>query len=221
MTDRAHNMERGRLEASSGTMHSAQGWRLIGSGGMQLEHRETFARNFQSSFRAMWLIAIGIVSDAAIAEDVVQEAAITALSKLDQFKPGTNFNGWMGKIVRYVALNHARKEQKRRAAGGDGPTVEAPGAGPSERFETDGRPDQGGWFHSRVWEALADVSDVARTCLLLRVVDGMTYADIADLLDIPQGTAMSHVHRTRQLLRGRLSNVAAEGPDEGEAAGRP
>src|SRR5688500_18625993 len=96
----------GREEASPGSSdaHSR-------SGGVPLD----FAAQFNASFRVLWLIAIGIVSDASAAEDVVQEAALLALEKLDQFQPGTNFRAWMAQMVRFVALNHARKRQKHKA----------------------------------------------------------------------------------------------------------
>ena len=44
----------------------------------------------------------------------------------------------------------------------------------------------------------------------MRTLDGLSYAEIAALLDVPEGTAMSHVHRTRRLLRERLRNLDAE-----------
>src|SRR5262249_7753011 len=50
-----------------------------------------FAAQFNASFRVLWLIAAGITGDAALAEDVVQEAALVAMSKMDQFQPGTSF----------------------------------------------------------------------------------------------------------------------------------
>ena len=89
-----------------------------------LRHAESlgaveFAESFQASFRTLWLIAVGIVGEPALAEDVVQEAAIAALAKLDQFTPGTNFRAWMGRIVHFVAMNQARKEKRRRSAGSD------------------------------------------------------------------------------------------------------
>jgi RNA polymerase sigma-70 factor (ECF subfamily) len=55
--------------------------------------------------------------------------------------------------------------------------------------------------------ALVEVGEVPRACILLRTVEGLAYPEIAKLLGIPEGTAMSHVHRTRQLLRTRLASV--------------
>ena len=53
-------------------------------------------------------------------------------------------------------------------------------------------------------QALRQLSEVARCCLLLRVIGGASYIRISQQLEIPEGTAMSHVHRSKQLLRERL-----------------
>ena len=176
-----------------------------------------FATQFQSSFRVLWGIAAGIVGDRVMAEDVVQEAAVVALGKLHQFREGSDFTAWMGQTVRYVALNKARKEQKRRPTGVDPDTVEDKystefglAAGDYDRSHRAG----GGAIDERadagLRRALEEVSDTARACLLLRTLEGMSYSAIARLLGIPEGTAMSHVHRTRVFLRRRLVHLSPE-----------
>src|SRR4051794_29003187 len=67
-----------------------------------------FGRRFEVSYRSLWLIAAGITRCAATAEEVVQDAAVIALGKLGEFSLGTNFGGWMGKIVQFVAYNTLR-----------------------------------------------------------------------------------------------------------------
>jgi RNA polymerase sigma-70 factor (ECF subfamily) len=62
-------------------------------------------------------------------------------------------------------------------------------------------------FDDRVMKALNSVSDIARACLLLRTIQGLSYDEIAKALEIPPGTAMSHVHRTRIVLRERLAEI--------------
>jgi RNA polymerase sigma factor (sigma-70 family) len=79
------------------------------------EARNAFAQHFKQSFAVLWTIAAGIVGDRAMAEDIVQEAALVGLNKFDQFQSGTSFTAWMGQVVRNVALNIARKEQRQRA----------------------------------------------------------------------------------------------------------
>jgi RNA polymerase sigma-70 factor (ECF subfamily) len=190
------------------------------------DRTRAFTVQFQASMRTLWLIAVGIVRDTGLAEDVVQEAAMIALDKLDQFRPDSNFTAWTGQIVRNLALNRARKEYKRRSSLVD-PTVleeSLPARYADERC-SDVRVDRRGelpidqpFFDDRVMQALSGLSDVARACLLLRTIEGLEYSRIAVLLDIPEGTAMSHVHRARAYLRGRLANPGSVRTNNQESA---
>jgi RNA polymerase sigma-70 factor (ECF subfamily) len=164
-----------------------------------------FIAEFRESFRALWLTAVGIVGDAALADDIVQEAAVVALNKLDQFRQGTSFKAWAGQIVRNVAMNRARSERRRRFAS-LGPALDE--NRPPLRLvtpEPSDQPEPGEVFDGRILAALGDVAELPRACLLLRTVEGLAYPEIASLLGIPEGTAMSHVHRTRQMLRSKLA----------------
>lgn len=168
-----------------------------------------FAAHFAEAFRTLWLVAVGVVRDRALAEDVVQEAAIVALGKLEQFEPGTNFRAWMSRITRNIALNAARKRVRRPEAALDPSAIEyaatdrsagAPGhGGLGERLAPDAYA-----FDDAVLGALRLVGDTARACLLLRTIEGLAYGEISELLDIPEGTAMSHVHRARKAMREYL-----------------
>jgi len=183
-----------------------------------------FAAQFKASFRTLWLVAVGITGDRGGAEDVVQEAALLALGKLDQFEPGTNFRAWMAQMVRYVALNHARKRQKHRASA-LGPELEETGSPVASHNDSALRlgrhgelPADQAFFDDHVTKALNSISDIARACLLLRTIEQMEYSEISKLMQIPEGTAMSHVHRARQHLRERLAdrypNMAANAPTQ-------
>jgi len=183
----------------------------------------TFAIQFRAAFRTLWTIAAGIVNDPATAEDVVQEAALTALGKLHEFEPNTNFTAWMAKIVRFIALNQSRRGRRqpasldpaamddtlagRDAAAGASAAHAAEGGG-SGFVDRLGRlnPERSP-FDDRMMRTLASVGEVARACLLLRTIEGLNYDEISQVLEIPPGTAMSHVHRTRMLLRERLSDL--------------
>ena len=170
-----------------------------------------FASQFQASFRVLWMIAVGIVGDPATADDVVQEAALLGLEKQDQFKPGTNFRAWMAQIVRFVAANQARKLRRVRTSNleTEAETVEQPRGTIDLRLGDHGElPVDQPFLDDEIIKALNSVSDVARACLLLRTLEDMEYTEIAKLLGIPEGTAMSHVHRTRQYLREHLAGHA-------------
>src|SRR4051812_47901351 len=75
-----------------------------------------FAAEYQRAYRVLWVVAAGVMGRSAGAEDVVQEAAVLALGKLDQFQPGTHFAAWMAQMVRFVALNQIRKQARGHAA---------------------------------------------------------------------------------------------------------
>ncbi len=192
------------------------GWSIDGA------HRTTpadqdrlaqFAEDYRRSFKLFWCVAVGIVQDADLAEDVVQEAAVSAMQKLDQFEPGTNFNAWMAQIIRYVALNSARKQKRRRTRTLDGSADRVPG--PPAAWEgldlsnPSQLPDEKGQFDDHMMAAMNRIGAVPRSCLLLRTLEGLPYAQIAQMLEIPQGTAMSHVHRARRQLREHLIRFRA------------
>lgn len=170
-----------------------------------------FTEQFEAVSRAMWCIALSIVGNRTIAEDVVQESAAIALSKLDEFTRGSNFNAWLSRIVRYVALNHARRRQRDRSSLTDPHALESIASQPTAkdaRVVTDRgelRHDQES-FDDRVTAALSTLDPTARASLLLRTVLNMPYREIASALDIPEGTAMSHVHRSRLALRALLAD---------------
>lgn len=197
--------------ASTGPGAEGPGGGIGATGVRRLTPRE-FAREFEGASRALWCIAAAITGDRSRAEDVVQEAALAALQKLNEFEAGTSYLAWMGRFVRYTALNEARKQRTRAAApledvdvplpdGSTGPdsdrAVSAIGVLAREQAA----------FDDKVLGALKQLDEVARACLLLRTVHDMPYKQIAQVLDVPEGTAMSHVHRARQVMRQRLSEA--------------
>jgi RNA polymerase sigma-70 factor (ECF subfamily) len=175
--------------------------------------KDEFGALFEQSSPKLWCIAAAVMGDRSRATDVVQEAAVVALGKLDEFDPATSFAAWMGQIVRFIALNHARKR------GRDTPGLTDP-ATMDTSHPTSDRParnpvDSAGHlmtdqtaFDDDVQRALRALEETARSCLLLKIVADLSYAEIARTLGIPEGTAMSHVHRARKAMRERLGSVS-------------
>ena len=133
------------------------------------------------------------------------------LRKITEFDPATSFTAWMGGIVRNVARNHARKRVRRQTSPADPAVLDQSRAASSASaaapaFDRAGalKPDQSA-FDDRVMAALASLEEAPRTCLLLRTLSDMPYREISQVLGIPEGTAMSHVHRSRQSLRAILA----------------
>lgn len=172
---------------------------------------ESFASQLTDCYQRMWLIAAAIIGDRSEADDIVQQASIIGLQKLADFAPGTNFPAWIAQIVRLTALNHRNKSGRRNVCVTDptrmdqsisSDTDEAKFPLTDEGHLAENQID----FDDEVLSALREISDVARMCLLLRVVQQLSYDDIAQTLHIPAGTAMSHVHRAKQSIRERLKD---------------
>jgi RNA polymerase sigma-70 factor (ECF subfamily) len=178
-----------------------------------------FAARLQEHGRTLWCVAVGVTGDRTAAEDLVQEAAVVALGKLHEFDPSTSFTAWMGQIVRYLALNERRKRGRERAALADSSFARAASPnplGPASRplgIDSKGRLQSGqGVFDDELIAAVKSLDETPRSCLLLRVVMDLSYKEIARVLSIPEGTAMSHVHRSRRQLRDALATREGSAP---------
>ncbi|MCA9298545.1 MAG: RNA polymerase sigma factor [Phycisphaerales bacterium] len=160
---------------------------------------DEFAHRFRGAMPRLWCIAVGVLGRRDGAEDVVQEAALIGLRKRSEFSPGTSFEAWMGQIVRFTALNTARRRKAERLERVPEQAAQERAAHP---VTPDGllRDDQRD-FDDDVTHALGTLDPTARASLLLRTVLDLSYREIAEVLEIPEGTAMSHVHRSRKAMR--------------------
>ncbi|MEX1025230.1 MAG: RNA polymerase sigma factor [Planctomycetota bacterium] len=171
-----------------------------------------FAEQFGAVSRSLWTLAAGIAGDASDADDAVQEAALLAFQRRAQFRRGTNFAGWLATFVRHVVNNAGRKRTRRATHAVDpdsfaGLADEA--RAPIFAIDERGALREGsGAFDDEVSSALSELAPDARACLLLRVVLEHSYAEIAAILALPEGTVASHVHRARAALRERLQHEA-------------
>lgn len=190
--------------------------------------RQEFAALYRQSSRALWCIAAGEVGDRTLAEDIVQQAAIVAFERLAEFNRGSSFLAWMAKITRFIAMNEVHKTIRRKTTPVDPATIDTARQSadlPHRNADAVSRTGQlhheQGIFDDRVLAALKTLDTVPRCCLLLRVVLDTPYKEIAQILEIPQGTAMSHVDRARKALRERLSAMAPASAAAAPRTGSP
>lgn len=179
-----------------------------------------FARLYQTHWKALWCVAVGVLGDRTLAQDVVQQAAVVGLERLETFDPDTSFTAWMMQIVRNIALNEGRKRGRRRTGLADTELLDG-GRATSGRGEGGVETSTGALtgrgqvmpgtepFDDELLRALHTLDETARGCLLMRVVLNMPYKEIALALDVPEGTAASHVHRARTTLRSMLRDADA------------
>jgi RNA polymerase sigma-70 factor, ECF subfamily len=168
-----------------------------------------FARCFQEHSRALWCVAVAVLGSRSEADDVLQESAIIGLQKRADFTSGSSFVHWMSQIVRYTALNAGRR--RRRHVGLDFESHPEP----QDRSRTSAPLEVVEPFDDRLLAALATLDETARVCLLMRTVLELPYRQIAEALEIAEGTAMSHVHRSRHRLRTALLSAQRFTPAAG------
>ncbi|MFA6043474.1 MAG: RNA polymerase sigma factor [Phycisphaerales bacterium] len=190
--------------------------------------RDEFATRYQCARPQLTLLAFAILGDRALAEDLVQEAAVTALERLSSFDPATSLLAWMSQIVRNHSLNALKSRTRRRtfATSSDDLTVR-PAAGASHSPPPAITPAgeltrEQAAFDDRLTAALLELDFVQRSCLLLRTVGDLPYSKVALITGVPEGTAMSHVHRARKALRERLAPAPPpnQGPERNSTDGR-
>ena len=157
--------------------------------------------------------ALGLTGHQDEADDLVQAACERALSRLDQWQPGTRLDSWMYRIVQTTFIDGMRKrkvrgeqvdlDKARDVSGVDGPNaMEA-------RLTLDA-----------VRQAIGRLPEDQRSVLLLVTVEGLSYREAAATLDIPQGTLMSRLARARLRLHDMVHGSAAApavGPQENSA----
>lgn len=148
------------------------------------------------------------------AGDLVQEAGLIGWREYPRFQPGTSFRAWMFRILVNVVWKHNKRSARwRDLEHADALEVDLANTLEVETAWSELLRDErqlGELIDGRLASALASLSPVVRQCLLLRWLEDMSYREIADMLELPAGTVMSHVHRARSQLRERLARLAAE-----------
>lgn len=149
-------------------------------------------------------VAMGYVGNRDDALDMAQEAFYRVYKTLDNFREGEPFAPWFFRILRNACLNYLDKRRRRRALSihardEDQAEMSLPDGslGPSGRVEAEEARRQ-------FWRALEKLSLKHREIIMLRHFEGLEYAAIARVLDIPIGTVMSRLFHARGKLRELL-----------------
>jgi RNA polymerase sigma-70 factor (ECF subfamily) len=144
---------------------------------------ELFRRHWPAAHRAAWLV----VHDAAAAEDIAQEAFVSALRALDRFDRRRPLGPWLHRIVVNRAIDWSRARALRSETGADTlPEPAAPAAAPTVGDE--------------LLEALAELGPEHRAVVVLRHLLGYTPGEIAAMLELPRGTVNSRLRRALDAL---------------------
>ena len=175
---------------------------------------ETFETEALSFLDALYRTALRMTRSEADAEDLVQETYIKAFRFREQFTPGTNLKAWLFRILTNTFINSYR----RRQAQPEMTELDDVSEFDLYRKMSDARATSSGDPESEflerivdteVKDALGELPEKFRTVVLLDV-EGFSYKEIAEMLEIPIGTVMSRLHRGRKFLQKRLYDHAQE-----------
>lgn len=172
----------------------------------------TFAAEALAHVSSLHRTAMRLTAQPSDADDLVQDTYLRAFRSASQFTPGTNLRAWLFTILHNAARNRAR-DRGRAIVVADSEVVDraaeqlvaataAPVATPEDLLLAR---EAGG----DVREALQTLPEAFREAVWLRDVEEFSYAEIADMLQVPQGTVMSRISRGRRLLHARLTAMRA------------
>ena len=156
----------------------------------------------------VWRLAYNYLRDREEARDVAQEAFVRAWQALASFRGQSAFYTWLFRIVVNVATDRARQRAARGRAFG----TEAVPEEDWERVLVDHQADPADVARrteqrERIRKALRTLPEHQRTIIMLSDLEGLSYREIAEVLDIPMGTVMSRLHNARKRLRAALGSL--------------
>jgi RNA polymerase sigma-70 factor (ECF subfamily) len=143
--------------------------------------------------------ARALLRDADAADDLVQDSLERALGRLDNWRSGESPRRWLFTIMHHLFVDQFRRSKRR----GESSTL------PLDNTEALAQPavQFGHAANGEVLNALQQIGDDRRAALLLVAVEGFSYAEAAQMLDIPAGTVMSRVSRGREELRAVMDDA--------------
>jgi len=151
------------------------------------------------------------------AEELAQEAFLRALERIDQFRGDSGFYTWLFRIATNLAISHRRRRGRARfqsLTGAENPGgSQANNLAPAAAGRGDPSPEAAAMAaetNRRVLEALEELDDEFRLVAILSDIEGMAYAEIAKVLQIPVGTVKSRLHRARCILKEKLADLVSE-----------
>lgn len=174
------------------------------------DRHRAFEREALPHTDLLYNYALRMTNNSADADDLLQETFLKAYRFWDKYEPGTNIRAWLFRIMKNSYINRYRKETKEPTTV-DYDEVENFYTAVKDRASEPNDLQEslyGNLLDDDVASAVADLPEDFRTVVILCDIEGLSYEEIADFVDIPLGTVRSRLHRGRKLLRERLLSYA-------------
>ena len=158
----------------------------------RIKARNVVAEGLPPLLARLWRFGYSLSRSADIADELLQETCVRALDKALQFAPGTRLDSWTFAILNSLWINHLRAE-KVRAGTGVLPVEELDLASPGPDTEMN-------IFASQVVDHVMALPEAQRLTVFLVYVEGYSYRETSQILNIPVGTVMSRLATARHKL---------------------
>ena len=178
--------------------------------------QETFMQDVDQYLNSLYSTALRLTKKPQDAQDLVQETLLKAYKAYDRFEAGTNLKAWIFRILTNSYINIYRYKARRPNEVDienteqmfmyhklRGSTATDVSRSVEDEFLSTITDDE-------IKHAIEDLPEQFKEVVLLFDVEGLSYAEIAEMLEIPQGTVMSRLHRGRKSLQKALINYASE-----------
>lgn len=187
----------------------------------------TFADDAMEFAPQLYSAAMRMARNPTDAEDLVQETFLKAYRAYDSFQAGTNLKAWLYRILTNTYINKYRKDSRRPNEVDLGVVEDLylyRRLGSEESAEVSRTTEDrvlDGLVESDIKKAVEDLPENFRIPVLLADLEGLSYQEIADILEIPIGTVMSRLHRGRKAMQKALWEFASNRGLVPEGAERP
>ncbi len=172
--------------------------------------RAAFRELFDRYHRRALAVARGVVKNEQDALDVIQDAFVKVHKNIDKFEGTSSFYTWLYRIVMNLSIDHIRKTKRRKHVDfdeqvkRDEATSSSLGT-PSQSLDANpGRAALNRELGGAIQSALDELPEHHRAVIVLREVEGLSYEEIAKVLDVPKGTIMSRLFHARRKMQTAL-----------------
>ncbi len=178
--------------------------------------RDAFGALVDMHKQTIFHVCLSHVRNEDEAMDLVQDTFLKAFTRLETFRPGSNFRAWMCRIAANGSIDKLRRRKTWRS-------TEIDDRLDASTFNEGRAPAVSSWGRTtpmeeasqnelgqRLMAALDELPESMRQCVLLCDVQGYSYAEIAEELDIPKGTVMSRLFYARKRLQEMLQEFREE-----------
>ena len=161
--------------------------------------------------RRLYAFANGILRDPDDAMDVVQDTFIRVFKSVGSFQGDAAFTSWVFRIARNLCIDRLRRKKRVRmtefndALKASPDALDKPALTGQASFQTPDKQSLSRELGEQMLEALKVLSESHREILLLRELEGLSYGEISEILEIPTGTVMSRLFHARKKMQKTLS----------------